>query len=104
MLNLDNENFLESVKTGQSILVFYKDQCPLYPSVLDIFNDLQQMHHKQINFFKIDAAVNSEIIKFYDIIIGVPTILALNDSKVLSHWPGLRELKSYHAIIDDMLN
>jgi len=103
MRNLNDKNFQEFIKTGASILVFYKDHCPLCPLVVDVFQNLKEAYDQQINFFKIDVKNNQEIGKFYDII-GVPTIITIKNGKTLNSWPGLRELETYQNIPKDLLD
>jgi len=101
MLKLNDENLLDTVKTGKHLLIIYKDVCPHCPAVFKIFKELERTKPGDINFAQVDVALCPEAKKLYSIP-GVPTVLKIQDGKLLNSWPGLRDVEVYRKIIAEM--
>jgi thioredoxin-like negative regulator of GroEL len=98
MLELDNKTITKETVTGNALLLFYTERCPLCSPIIDLLQELEQEACNSIVFAKINFDLYPEIVKEYGIF-GVPIVLAIKDGTILHGWGGLSDIDAYRTII-----
>ena len=101
MLELNAENVVESTQTGNFLLIFYTEWCPLCSPIINILGRLEQQNSTDTQFAKVNFDTYPKAVEYYGVP-GVPTVLAIKNGIVLSGWVGLACENSYKKIVSEI--
>lgn len=98
MINLDKENFEQTIETGAKVVVFSSMHCGPCRMMVPILEDINQC-----DVYKLDVYDDLDLANKMNVE-AVPTILFLRDGKEVSRLVGVQSKAEIDEQIDSMLN
>jgi thioredoxin 1 len=99
---LNNSNFENFINDGLSLVDIYADWCGPCKVLSPIIDELSSDYSGQVNFGKLDADKNTEIVKQLGVR-NIPTILIYKNGEVVDRTVGMTSKNQLIDLIDKHL-
>ncbi|MBN2053243.1 thioredoxin [Candidatus Woesearchaeota archaeon] len=99
-VELNEDNFKQSTKTGKAVVDFYADWCGPCQMMKPIFEKVGK-ELKGVNFFKFNVDNSAEVASEYSVR-SIPTIIFMKDGKEVDRVLGLMYEEDFKAKISSV--
>lgn len=91
---LSKENFEESVKAGEKVLVdFYSDSCVPCKKLNPVLGDLEDEHENEVKVYKLNINFDMEIAEKYGVL-STPTLILFKNGEETDRKTGFQSLET----------
>ncbi len=100
MIELNNENFEETIKAGVTLVDFYADWCGPCKMLAPVLEEVAEKMGSKAQFGKLDIDKNHAIAGNYQVT-SVPTMILYKEGKEVHRLIGLRDAEAIEELINE---